>query len=74
MIRYSRTECLRMMKRLAKGGDIEPRLKVSPLTSKTDAELLDMLGKATGAGDKRKSERIAREIARRLEIDRCLHS
>jgi len=62
-----RTECVRMLKRLAKGGDITPRVKLSPLASKTDDELLTMLSKSK---DRRKSERIGREIARRLALQR----
>jgi len=57
-----------MLKRVFKtNGEIEPRLKVSPLASKTDAELLAMLSKSK---DRRKSERIGREIARRLDLAR----
>lgn len=64
---YTRSEARRILKRLAKTGELEPRRKVSPLASKTDAELLEMLGKTK---DRRKSERIGREIARRLLSER----
>lgn len=71
MNHYTRSEATRMRKRLFKTGEIVPRLKVSPLASKTDAELLEMLSKTK---DRRKSERIGREIARRLAIERYFDS
>jgi hypothetical protein len=62
-----RSEARRMLKRVFKTGSVEPRLKVSPLAQKTDDELLTMLSKTK---DRRKAERIGREIARRLALQR----
>lgn len=68
MQRMTRTEALRAMKRLSKGQSLEPRVKLSRLAQMTDAELLDKLSKA--GGDQRRSAPIAREIARRLALEK----
>jgi hypothetical protein len=64
---YTRTEAGRMLKRVFKTGEIEPRRKVSPITLMSDAQLLDKLHNTK---DNRTAQRISREIARRLVLAR----
>ena len=64
---FTRSEAKRIEDRFYKTGQTEPRKKSSPLTSLTDAQLIEKLSKTK---DQRKAERISREIARRLTAER----
>jgi len=64
MRRYTKSEALRITKRLLKTGNLEPRKH--SLSRLSDAELLDKLRTAEEKKDHRKVTRITRELARRI--------